>query len=339
MTLYKLVKWYARRMLPFYFSQYAVTGKDRVPGGPLIFVANHRNAFLDAVLVACSSRRNPWFITRADVFRNIHAGKWLRRLRMIPVYRFRDGFGAMKQNDEVIQSCVGKLNKGESILIFSEGNHGKKHQLRPLQKGVTRIAFNEALHQNPVIVPVGIYYESLTRFRSRVVVNFGEPIAVSGFASRENKEALLLEKIREKLEPLFLHIIEDRYNDTVEQLKRNRVVHRNITEQLESDRRLSKPDDSVTGYRTPVWRKILWWYSKINLLISSWIIRKLLLDRIADPQFRGSVKFAAGMFVVPVMLMIQALAVFFVSGSGFPALVYLFSVPLAVWLSEVVVFE
>jgi hypothetical protein len=71
------------------------------------------------------------------------------------------------------------------VGLMPEGNHGNKRQLRPLVKGVFRIAFRaqeEYGEEDGVqIVPVGLDYEKYSNFRSKILVNFGEPVAVNQF--------------------------------------------------------------------------------------------------------------------------------------------------------------
>jgi len=208
--LYPFLKNYCRIALRFYFRKWQVNGVENIPAGPVIFVPNHQNAFLDAVLVACSSPKNPWFMTRSDVFKNNLAKKILFKLKMLPVYRFRDGYQTLKNNDAVMNECISKLNSGETLLIFSEGSHGEKYQLRPLQKGVARIAFAVDPSKNISVVPVGIQYDFPKTFRSRVLINFGKPIVVNEITNelsggRELHE-MLLQKIKESLQKLIIHI-------------------------------------------------------------------------------------------------------------------------------------
>ena len=180
--IYHSLKQYCKTALKFYFSKWQVQELVTIPKGPVIFVSNHQNAFLDAVLISCSSSREPWFLTRANVFSSKLVKKILTVLQMSPVYRFRDGFSTLRKNDEVIDNCVELLSNQNSILIFGEGNHNGQWFLRPLQKGFARIAI-AAEERNDwklglTIVPVGVQYESHTKFRSRVLVTFGNPISV-----------------------------------------------------------------------------------------------------------------------------------------------------------------
>ena len=180
--IYRFMKNYCTVVLWFYFRKWQIRNAAIVPSGPVIFVSNHQNAFLDAIILGCSSHRNPWFLTRANVFQKELVKKIFNTFKMTPVYRFRDGFSTLRKNDEVIENCVQLLSKGEAILIFGEGNHDEHWRLRSLQKGFARIAIAAEEKNNwslgVKIVPVGIQYDSHSKFRSRVLVSFGEAILV-----------------------------------------------------------------------------------------------------------------------------------------------------------------
>jgi 1-acyl-sn-glycerol-3-phosphate acyltransferase len=66
---FRCMKAYSTAAAHMYFRKWQINNVSAVPAtGPVIFVPNHQNAFIDAVLVICSTPRNPWSIARADVF-------------------------------------------------------------------------------------------------------------------------------------------------------------------------------------------------------------------------------------------------------------------------------
>src|SRR5688572_10865612 len=209
-VFYHSLKYMCSASLSFYFKKWQITGTENIPDGPVIFVPNHQNAFLDAIIVTCSSKKNPWYLTRANVFNKSFAAWILNKLQMLPIYRFRDGYATLKKNDQVMEDIVKKLENGETVLIFAEGNHGDTYQLRSLQKGVARIFLAVEPKSKVAVVPVGLQYESRTAFRSRVLVNYGKPIFIDEFnfgemPLPEKIDAILL-KIRMQLQTLMLHI-------------------------------------------------------------------------------------------------------------------------------------
>ncbi len=328
--------------LGFYFRKWEIKGASGIPDGPVIFVPNHQNAFLDAILVTCSSDKAPWFLTRANVFNNPKAAYVLNTLQMLPVYRFRDGFATLKKNDGVFENVVQKLENNESILIFAEGSHSKNYNLGPLQKGVARIAMSVNPSKKVSIVPVGLQYDSPSSFRSRVLVNFGSPLTIDATEATQINTSLqmelLVDQLRNRLQPLMLHIDSDNYAERWNFLLRYREYHHNLHLQLKSDQLIIAEypiprNEKTSKPAVSWWRNITMGYIKINSLIPYFIIHKLLLANIKDPQFIGSVKFAAGMFIAPLFWALQALLLYFISGSAILSLTYFISLPLFVKLS------
>ena len=113
--IYRSFKIYCRIVLWFYFKKWQVRNAMTIPDGPVIFVANHQNAFLDAIIIGCSSPRNPWFLTRANVFQKELVKKILNTFKMTPVYRFRDGFSTLRKNDEVIDTSFNCWDKARQL--------------------------------------------------------------------------------------------------------------------------------------------------------------------------------------------------------------------------------
>jgi len=130
-----------------------------------------RCALLMAPLLTC--RRDPVFLARADVFANKFLAGILRLLKILPVYRIRDGVGELAKNEAIFQETMEVLRRGKCpVCIMPEGNHGTKRKLRQLVKGIFRVAFQaqEAFGEQPgvVIVPVGIDYSNYYTFRSKL---------------------------------------------------------------------------------------------------------------------------------------------------------------------------
>ncbi len=121
---------------------------------------------------------------------------------MLPIYRIRDGASELSKNDDIFNESMQVLHRKKSpVTIYAEGNHGDKRRLRPLVKGIFRIAFQaqESYGENPgvVLVPCGIDYSDYTNFRSKLFVQYGEPIEVSEYYAefKENVITKELEKI------------------------------------------------------------------------------------------------------------------------------------------------
>ncbi|KAG0166094.1 hypothetical protein DFQ30_007588 [Apophysomyces sp. BC1015] len=86
------------------------------------------------------------------------------------------------EQESVYQCVHEELNAGECITVFPEGGSHDRAELLPLKAGVTLMALG-AMAKYPgldvKIVPCGLNYFHAHRFRSRAVIEFGNPITVS----------------------------------------------------------------------------------------------------------------------------------------------------------------
>ncbi|MGB5699352.1 MAG: lysophospholipid acyltransferase family protein [Muriicola sp.] len=198
-----------------YFREVKLHGIETVPRNkPVLFLANHQNALLDPLVIAAVTPFRSYFLTRADVFTNPVVNQVFSFLRMLPIYRMRDGRDTLGKNEAIFRQCTQLLNKSEAILLFPEANHNIMRRVRPLSKGFTRILF-ATLDQYPALdvqlVPVGINYKKADAFRDSVAFYFGEPI--SSRALYDHKDhlgsvATIKERVYEALKEQTTHIDE-----------------------------------------------------------------------------------------------------------------------------------
>jgi hypothetical protein len=141
---------------------------------------------MDAMAPLLTTRHDSVFLARADIFKKKFVAGILRLFKILPVYRIRDGASELGKNEKVFQEAMDVLlRKKCPVAIMPEGNHGNKRRLRPLVKGIFRVAFQaqEKYGAQPgvVIVPVGIDYSNYTNFRGKLFLQFGEPIEVNEY--------------------------------------------------------------------------------------------------------------------------------------------------------------
>jgi len=360
----KILSGFLKNYVPLYFRLYfkrfKVLQRRNVPHkGPVIFAPNHQNAFIDAVLVAASTPRSPWFLTRASVFKHPVARYWLNALKMIPIYRFRDGLNNVKKNDEVIENCIQLLRDKKSLLIFPEGNHDMRWHLRPLQKGIARIAFAAESANNfqldLKIIPVGIQYENHTRIRSDVLLNYGRPLSIADYKDIHEMDPMqatdkLLNDLGFRMQKLIVDINKELDHDEVKKIIQaaperpkklsERLIHdRKIIEQYQVSGIKSGPiaKESTKRNFSSIFLKIMGFpvflYGFINhlifILISKWIINKL----VGDTHFMASVKIVLVMFLAPLLYILQCLLVQWIFGDLLVTLIYLISLPVTGLLS------
>jgi len=183
---YIFMKVLVRFTLQLYFKRIEVYGLKNIPKNvPLIFTSNHQGTLMDGVLLVITSDRNIASLVRADIFKNPFV-KWiLQKFMLVPIYRPRDGGNPLEKNQEVFRDCFKFLKEKGAITIFPEGGNGMEWFLRPLKKGISRIALG-AENQNNFdldvhIIPTYIHYHNHTKFRSDVAVRYGKPIKLKDY--------------------------------------------------------------------------------------------------------------------------------------------------------------
>ncbi len=213
-----------RPMIKAYYRKIQVNNAQRIPGNePVIIAPNHQNALFDALAIVYTLKPQTVFLARSDVFGNSLVNRILGFLKIMPVYRIRDGMDQLQKNDEIFDVTMTILrNKFNPLCLFPEGNHGDKRRIRPLVKGIFRIAFmaQEEYGNNPgvKIIPAGIDYEHYRKFRKNWFVNIGEPIEVSEYYDvyKENQAQgfnALRDRLSEEIKKVMVHIETEEYYD------------------------------------------------------------------------------------------------------------------------------
>ena len=229
---FSLVRNYIVFTFKRYYGEYIVIGRENIPTGyPVIFAPNHINAFMDAIAVhSIAPYKLPViFLARADIFKNKTAVKVLKFAKILPAFRMRDGMENLERNNDIFEQCVEILDKNNALGIMPEGNQGEQRKLRPLVKGIFRIAFlaQQKYNTQPKvkIIPVGIDYGDLVKFGKHIIINIGKPIEVSEYMAgyTENPVAAtneIREKLRIDLNNLSLNIASENHYECFEALSR-----------------------------------------------------------------------------------------------------------------------
>lgn len=182
--LFRYYIWFVDRMI---HRRVVVLGRENIPQGkPIVFAPNHQNALSDPMAVLLNVSHQPVWLARADIFgKNRIIDAILRFLKIMPVYRMRDGIDSLGRNDETFQKSVQVLENNGALALFPEAMHTFKRQIREHKKAIPRIVFM-ALEQSGgqldiQIVPTGIYYSHYWKFHRSLIVNFGKPISVKSY--------------------------------------------------------------------------------------------------------------------------------------------------------------
>jgi 1-acyl-sn-glycerol-3-phosphate acyltransferase len=386
---YALAKLPVNTALRLNFRKMVFTGrKENVSREkPVIFAPNHRNALIDALLLVYSSYhlKQIVFLARADIFKQKFVAWMLRGMRIMPVFRMRDGIDNLNKNNEIFRNAARILKKNNPLALFPEARHNPKQSLLPIQKAVPRIVLpTEAslgfqLHSQ--IVPVSIYYRDIFGFLSDVYVTFGTPIEVSEYKELyEENPSLAINQLRQDMEKglqsMVVNIQNDAFYDeylhaidwNADKIAREKYAERkegylqaslHIVRALDDlcEKNPAAFDTKIAGFRealhilkrhalTPKDR--LWepcsatsLVARLSALILTapvalfgflnglfpMLLNKKLQGFFKDKQFIPSVRYAAGLFFVPIFDLIQSLSVGFISHNWLLAFLYSLVMP------------
>jgi 1-acyl-sn-glycerol-3-phosphate acyltransferase len=212
-----------------FYRKVIVTGRENIdPDHHLIFAPNHQNALMDALAVLFTSKGQQVFLARADIFKRKAIASILYFLKILPVYRIRDGFSSLKGNDDIFLKTIDVLKNKNGLVILPEGDHSGFRRLRQLKKGICRVAFqsDEATGFNlkVKIIPVGIEFSNYSRYRQVLTVVYGQPIEVSEYydlyrVSPERALNELRSRLSLKMKDNMIHIESEEDYEAIDELR------------------------------------------------------------------------------------------------------------------------
>jgi len=212
-----------------YYRKIIVLGKENInPDDHIIFAPNHQNALMDALAVLFAQKGQLIFLARADIFRKKFIASLLYYFKMLPVYRIRDGYSNLKENDEIFNKTIDVIRNKNRLVILPEGDHAGFRRLRQLKKGICRIAFQadeaSGFTLKIKIIPVGLEFTHYNRFRQVLTVVFGKPIDTSGYHElyRKSPEIALNElrnRLASEMKKLIVHIESQEDYEAIDELR------------------------------------------------------------------------------------------------------------------------
>ncbi|MDF1576753.1 MAG: 1-acyl-sn-glycerol-3-phosphate acyltransferase, partial [Bacteroidales bacterium] len=227
--IYYLIYPYTKIFFFHYYGKVEIRGRENIPrNAPVIFAPNHQNALMDALIVLFSAPGDVVFLARADIFNKRFLAFLLNSLKILPVFRQRDGASELGKNADIFDIAVNVLKNKHYLCVMPEGNHGHQRKLRTIVKGIFRIALQaqeEAGSKAFVkIVPVGLDFGDYVKQNTSLYINYGKPIEISEYWEQfqENSaraiNALKL-RLAGELSPLMIDIRNEEHYKAIYVLK------------------------------------------------------------------------------------------------------------------------
>ncbi len=299
---------YLRIGLFFYFKSIKVYGLENMPKHKAVLIlCNHQNALLDPLIIATRLNNFAYFLTRAGVFKKEFIAKFLKAFNMIPVYRIRDGWSNITNNNSIFKTVTKLLNQNNTIVIFPEGNHNLARRVRPLSKGFTRIVF-DTLENFPdtdlQIVPMGLNFINAEKFADSVALFVGKPINAKDYVFENRNEGIvkLKQVVSNSISELTTNIPLENYDETLKQLESLNVdflkpiaVNKCIETNFETCE--EKPKSKLNWLRSFFKCLLI-----LNLLLPYLVWKFSAQPKIKEVEFIATFRFAIALTLVPIYL-------------------------------------
>ena len=156
----------------------SIEGVEKLPAdGPLIVAANHVSWY-DPPLVgwAVDKRRSPYFLGKAELFKNAFSRWFLAGLHSIPLDRGRGDVGALRKAEDLLRA-------GGCLALFPEGTRSRTGVPGRPKPGIGFLA----QRTGATVVPAHVRgtRENFGPMR----VRFGEPMRYSGGEDKVSYQA------------------------------------------------------------------------------------------------------------------------------------------------------
>jgi 1-acyl-sn-glycerol-3-phosphate acyltransferase len=206
---YNLVKNTLGTYVTLFVHPVHITGREKLPTGPKIVVANH-TLTTDTFVLPKVFPEKLHFLVQSELFTLPIAGKVLALADQIPVFTGR--------GQEALAAACEKLSQGKNIALFPEGilNHG--NGLQRAHTGAARLAIQSGVP----LVPIGIFSPSKFvhpirshlfgrptlggwQFGGPCFVHIGEPLhpSIGEYAENlANAASALTEELMERIDRL-----------------------------------------------------------------------------------------------------------------------------------------
>jgi len=198
---YKIIIHVVRFLLKILWG-YKVEGKEKIPEGSFIVVANHVS-ILDPIVIGAVFDKRLFYLAKKELFKSKIFNPFLRWLGAIDVDRQDFKFETWKKIKKLIK-------ENEILVIFPEGtrNENPEKGLLEIKDGASTLAL---IHGLPIL-PIGIKgTEKIWRRRKKfpqlggnITIKIGEPIFVIK-NNKPTKEEIknLNDKIKESIMELL----------------------------------------------------------------------------------------------------------------------------------------
>jgi len=256
--------------------------------GPLLIVANHPDSFFDALVIAANCSHPVSFLARGDVFTKPWHDFLLRSLKMMPVYRQREGKEHLHKNQNSFDASVEVLKNNGILLIFIEGTCLNKNEIQPFKKGAARILQQAvAAGVTPAVLPAVITYNGFKHFGKKIYLMLGKTFSAGVYFRADSTSSSMA-------------------------LERNNFNNHVMQEMVSIFKEPPSKKYKRPIYLFPIVGVAWFWHAPFYLIIKTFVAHKT-----KGTVFYDSVLFAVLLFAYPIYLLLLSILFYNIGIPGF----------------------
>jgi 1-acyl-sn-glycerol-3-phosphate acyltransferase len=256
--------------------------------GPLLIVANHPDSFFDALVIAANCSHPVSFLARGDVFTKPWHDFLLRSLKMMPVYRQREGKEHLHKNQNSFDASVEVLKNNGILLIFIEGTCLNKNEIQPFKKGAARILQQAvAAGVTPSVLPAVITYNGFKHFGKKIYLMLGKTFSAGVYFRADSTSSSMA-------------------------LERNNFNNHVMQEMVSIFKEPPSKKYKRPIYLFPIVGVAWFWHAPFYLIIKTFVAHKT-----KGTVFYDSVLFAVLLFTYPIYLLLLSILFYNIGIPGF----------------------
>lgn len=157
------------RVLCFLCFSVRYEGLENLPSSGGYILAAHHITAMDPLFYAIRVKPQLHYMAKEELFKNPLIGRILKGLGAFPVDRGSGDTSALNHAEQLVR-------EGKVLAIFPEGTRSRDGKLLKLKLGAVFVASQTGADLVPATILVE-HFEQGLRFRSKVLVRYGKPIA------------------------------------------------------------------------------------------------------------------------------------------------------------------
>lgn len=174
-------------------STVTVTGLERIPDGPVLFVANHQGLF-DILLLLGYLDKPVGFIAKKEIEKLPIINSWMKELKCVFIDRSN-----RRAALQVIDDGINSLKSGQSMVIFPEGTRGNGREIETFKPGSLRLGTRAEVPIVPLAIDgtYDVFEKNNKRFKpSNITLTVADPIYPAEYKEmKHNQLAAKLEQV------------------------------------------------------------------------------------------------------------------------------------------------